>query len=129
MLNETRFQTCLPFTCNLLHYAEELKKEMAREAEAKAKKEEEVRKKKEEAAKKAAEKEAAAKIPPGEMFKVGRRSARSFPSTHPSLTCMSRRRRRLLISSLFVSQHQNKIKSTKLLTSKRDVLKVLRGVE
>ena len=54
-----------------LYSPEELKKEMAREAEAKAKKEEEVRKKKEEAAKKAAEKEAAAKIPPAEMFKVG----------------------------------------------------------
>lgn len=37
----------------------------------KAKKEEEVRKKKEEAAKKLAEKEAAAKVPPGEMFTVG----------------------------------------------------------
>lgn len=54
-----------------LYSPEELKKEMARETEAKAKKEEEVIKKKEEAAKKAAEKEAAAKVLPGEMFKMG----------------------------------------------------------
>ena len=50
---------------------EELRKELAREAEAKAKKEEETRKKKEEAARKAAEKEAAARVDPREMFKLG----------------------------------------------------------
>ena len=50
---------------------EELHRERAREAELKAKKEEEARLKKEEAARKLAEKEAAAKIPPVEMFKVG----------------------------------------------------------
>jgi len=44
---------------------------MAREAEAKAKKEEEARNKKAEAAAKLAEKEAAAKVPPGEMFTLG----------------------------------------------------------
>ena len=44
---------------------------MAREAEAKAKKEEETRNKKAEAAAKLAEKEAAAKVPPGEMFTLG----------------------------------------------------------
>ena len=50
---------------------EELRKELAREAEAKAKKEAETRRKKEEATKKAAEKEAAARIDPREMFKLG----------------------------------------------------------
>ena len=50
---------------------EELKKEQKRELEAKAKKEEETRKKKEEAARKSAEKDAAAKIDPSEMFKIG----------------------------------------------------------
>ena len=47
------------------------KVEAAREKEAKAKKAEELRVKKEEAARKLREKEEAAKIPPGEMFKVG----------------------------------------------------------
>ena len=50
---------------------EELRKELAREAEARAKKEAESRRKKEEAAKKAAEKEAAARTDPREMFKLG----------------------------------------------------------
>ena len=50
---------------------EELQKELAREAEAKAKKELETRQKKEEAAKKAAEKEAAARVDPREMFTLG----------------------------------------------------------
>jgi cysteinyl-tRNA synthetase len=50
---------------------EELQKELAREAEAKAKKELETRRKKEEAAKKAAEKEAAARVDPREMFTLG----------------------------------------------------------
>jgi cysteinyl-tRNA synthetase len=54
-----------------LYGVEELKKEAAREKEAKAKKAEELRVKKEEAARKLREKEEAAKIPPGEMFKVG----------------------------------------------------------
>jgi len=54
-----------------LYGVEELKKEMAREVEAKQKKEEENRKKKEEAARKAAEKDAAAQVPPADMFTQG----------------------------------------------------------
>ena len=50
---------------------EELRREAAREAEAKAKKEEQKRREKEEAARKAAEKEALARVPPGELFKQG----------------------------------------------------------
>jgi cysteinyl-tRNA synthetase len=53
-----------------LYDADELKKEIAREHEAKEEKERAKRAAKEEAARKAAEKEARAKVPPSEMFKT-----------------------------------------------------------
>ena len=53
-----------------LYDADELKKEVAREREAKEEKERAKREAKEEAARKAAEKEARAKVPPSEMFKT-----------------------------------------------------------
>ena len=53
-----------------LYDADELKKEIAREREAKEEKERAKRLAKEEAARKAAEKEAKAKVPPSDMFKT-----------------------------------------------------------
>ena len=54
-----------------LYDADELKKELERDREAKALKEAKAAEAKAELARKAAEKEAKAKIPPSEMFKIG----------------------------------------------------------